>query len=1420
MRELEAPARHLRGRPAALHQPARDVIIVLHGGGADGSGADGIRSAEGATAALHVSDANGGPAWQLQRSAAREVLAAALGSVKDRGRSAPCRIGVVRCRRGGAELLCPLTASREGVEEALGRHEEPVAGGAGAGDGGSGSGLSAALEACGEHFASQSAAEAQRHVWVLTSADWGAAAGGEDAAAAAAERLRRESGATVTAVTLRAGAAGADGAERGRAPIPAGARLVFPGGAYFGRHTAALPAGVAPLAEATVRAALPAQAKGSAGALHAALDALPEHIEFSLRDERDAPIPTLEDAFILEFQDFAGDIFDAAPAAAAAGGAHILLCGPHGSGKSSFFNSLVSCLSERVAAPAVAGGHTEHVTNEFVRFRLNRRGGLADLPVAIFDSWGIDGANYRGEEMALMLHGALPLQWPMEECVTAEGLRAALEARGERLQADPSRKIHAVVFIVSYSELDLRSETLDRFAALFRAATLALKRKAVVAISQVDRLGGDAEVLAEYRQKLCALLAISEANVFTLENYCDTMDKSFQIDRTVYKIALAAVRAADDFVNMELDAPVPCPFLHAPVDVANAVPVAMAPAAPVPAAIPAPATTTTSWPSISAVAFANGFSSELEAPEAAATSWPPAVASSAASWPPAVDLDVEFDADLAYSNTTGTADANGWVNSNSASPAPPLLTVPANPVAAATAPPATNTAFHFNAAADHDPNGISSVAICYRSVVGKLPCNDMECMRTKIHDKRKLKGFACTKFWTEHSCPRSHPECWFNHETNSPEELAHLRAQLEAECLANPMQMTHAPAPAAGGVNVNEIFAAALRNAGGSLSTSELGSAFRYMTGKAPSEFGVGKLSTYFSEYPDEFLLSGQENDFRVSLRNDVAGRSGVAHASISMPTTSNPWPTDMLASTLVGVLQERGGSALASALGSAFALKVGKKFKELSSEPSMEAFCLERPHLFSVTGAGCLGNCVIALASAALGSPAASTTTAVATGTGIHAAVPAPQAPAAVYAYVPTTTGESGANEAFVSILREAGASGHGALTLTKLGSAFRQKTGKEPSEFGVGKLSAYFRRYPSLFHVTGQENAMQVSLLNDGAAVYSWPFDKLASTLVSLLQGCGGSSDSSTLGTLFSQKTGKTFKELSGQQSIVAFCFRNPRSFSVSSSSSSTAVAVASGACVISLKDGAKSYTWTAPSQRQAPSTSTSISMPPAAREPRPEPSSSTTVFSGSGAPAAPACSEKEANVFLASALRECHRQGIPKVALTNLGGGFKAKAGRTFADAMGPGAKLIEHLKRFPHLFEVSGSGNAIAVRLVGKAPKPMPAAAATAGAAPPVAGPSLPAWTLQHMLLPLQAWPRLPPDPRSMPASTSASAFLETPRPAEMTNTMALSKKPIARGSCDDDHECKIKRIDPEPIAKWRRRARTVRVKVEGEAPELR
>eukprot|EP00741_Cyanophora_paradoxa_P006380 tig00001000_g6184.t1 len=337
--------------------------------------------------------------------------------------------------------------------------------------------------------------------------------------------------------------------------IPANSKVVFKENAYFGSLIVPVTRALATGEAAISKGSLQSKGRGSHAALHEYLDLLPEIVEFALVSDANVGIPTQDDAVFLEFQDFTGDIFDWAPPSAHVPRANVLFFGPMGNGKSSFFNSVCTSLCSQVVAPSVVGGTADHVTANFFQFQLDSISELSQLKFAVFDSWGVDDDNYGGDEMKLILHGALPLLFDMNATVTENLVR---EKTGSPvIYYSPARKVHSVVFIVSGEYV--AGEDLERFAALYRKATIELRRKAVVAISYMDRFEGDA-VRDDLVRKVSEALRIPRASVYLLENYTADKDKCFRIDKNVYRIAHAALRAASDFIVQDEIAPVPCPY--------------------------------------------------------------------------------------------------------------------------------------------------------------------------------------------------------------------------------------------------------------------------------------------------------------------------------------------------------------------------------------------------------------------------------------------------------------------------------------------------------------------------------------------------------------------------------------------------------------------------------------------------------------------------------------------------------------------------------------------------------------------------------------------------------------------------------------------------------------------------------------------
>jgi hypothetical protein len=81
---------------------------------------------------------------------------------------------------------------------------------------------------------------------------------------------------------------------------------------------------------------------------------------------------------------------------------NILLFGEFSSGKSSFINSVYTLISNRMEFVAPVSGGRDHTTVHYERYPL------LDLPIELRDTWGWSETTYKGEELRLMLDGAMP----------------------------------------------------------------------------------------------------------------------------------------------------------------------------------------------------------------------------------------------------------------------------------------------------------------------------------------------------------------------------------------------------------------------------------------------------------------------------------------------------------------------------------------------------------------------------------------------------------------------------------------------------------------------------------------------------------------------------------------------------------------------------------------------------------------------------------------------------------------------------------------------------------------------------------------------------------------------------------------------------------------------------------------------------
>jgi len=181
--------------------------------------------------------------------------------------------------------------------------------------------------------------------------------------------------------------------------------------------------------------------------------------------------------------------------------------------------------------------------------------GFENLKFCLYDVPGVDGKNYKGDEIALMMYGLLPPEVDFKHLACTYN---TIKGRRSTEEEEFNRRAHVVAFFVpqgAASDTDL----MVSLAQLYYKITVEHKRKAIVIISHSDEIAGD-EDKNEVLSDVCQKLSIDSANVFFLENYVDVKDKQFYVDKGILRILLAMISRADDFLTFDRLNPTECPF--------------------------------------------------------------------------------------------------------------------------------------------------------------------------------------------------------------------------------------------------------------------------------------------------------------------------------------------------------------------------------------------------------------------------------------------------------------------------------------------------------------------------------------------------------------------------------------------------------------------------------------------------------------------------------------------------------------------------------------------------------------------------------------------------------------------------------------------------------------------------------------------
>ena len=213
---------------------------------------------------------------------------------------------------------------------------------------------------------------------------------------------------------------------------------------------------------------------------------------------------------------------------------NLLLFGEAGSGKSSYYNSILRMLQS--ATDGFAGVNIEPALGGLDHVTLGIKAlDVPGLPVKIWDTYGLAHDTWQGGELEMLMDGKLPNGWRMDADIRL--------ARSDEV-AEFTNAPHAVLVFVNYNQIhDLHGD----FMKNLKKQIVNIVRKGVNPILMITKLDKHADAACLKTNWLCApsfkedarqdaadAFGLPPGNVYTNINYLDFETKDVEVDRNLW----------------------------------------------------------------------------------------------------------------------------------------------------------------------------------------------------------------------------------------------------------------------------------------------------------------------------------------------------------------------------------------------------------------------------------------------------------------------------------------------------------------------------------------------------------------------------------------------------------------------------------------------------------------------------------------------------------------------------------------------------------------------------------------------------------------------------------------------------------------------------------------------------------------------
>ncbi|KAL7396292.1 hypothetical protein ABVT39_003712 [Epinephelus coioides] len=237
--------------------------------------------------------------------------------------------------------------------------------------------------------------------------------------------------------------------------------------------------------------------------------------------------------------------------------ARVLLIGPVGAGKSSFFNSINSVFRGHVTSQAIAGSSTTSLTTQFRTFSVKAGREGKPLPIILCDTMGMEESRAAGleiDDISSILKGHLPDRYQFNPSAPLHS-----EAHGYCKSPRLKDKIHCVVYVVDACKVSIMPTKLEEKLDAIRRKVNLMGIPQLVLLTKVDEacplVKEDVKniyksgYIKEIMQEVSAQLGVPVSCVVPVKNYFEELELDLSCDVLLLSAVMQMLRFADNYFD-------------------------------------------------------------------------------------------------------------------------------------------------------------------------------------------------------------------------------------------------------------------------------------------------------------------------------------------------------------------------------------------------------------------------------------------------------------------------------------------------------------------------------------------------------------------------------------------------------------------------------------------------------------------------------------------------------------------------------------------------------------------------------------------------------------------------------------------------------------------------------------------------------